>query len=46
MSVIADRTVSNAKYNKTIQATVVECIDSTIGEYKIKYQNGYWTAYS
>lgn len=46
MSVIADRTVSNAKYNKTIQATIVECIDSTIGEYKIKYQNGYWTAYS
>lgn len=46
MSVIANRAVSTAKYDKTIQATIIECIDSTIGEYKIRYQDGFWTAYS
>lgn len=43
---IAGKKIQNAQFNKTIQATVVSCLDSTIGKYKVKYQDGYWYAYS
>lgn len=42
----AEKTVSDAEYDKTILATIQYCSDATIGQYKIKYQNGYFTAYS
>lgn len=42
----AEKSVHEASYDKTILATIQYCIDSTIGQYKIKYQNGYFTAYS
>ena len=38
----AEKTVND----KTILATIQYCSDATIGQYKIKYQNGYFTAYS
>jgi len=40
------KSVQDAKYDKTILATIQYCTDATIGQYKIKYQNGYFTAYS
>ena len=43
---ISGKNVANAKYDKTILATIQTCIDASIGQYKIKYQNGYFTAYS
>ena len=42
----AEKTVNDAEYDKTILATIQYCSDATIGQYKIKYQNGYFTAYS
>lgn len=42
----AEKSVNNADYNKTILATIQYCTDASIGQYKIKYQNGYFTAYA
>lgn len=42
----AEKSVQDASYDKTILATIQFCTDATIGQYKIKYQNGYYTAYS
>ena len=42
----AEKSVHEASYDKTILATIQYCIDATIGQYKIKYQNGYFTAYA
>ena len=43
---MAEKTVSQSKITKTILATIQYCIDKTNGQYKIKYQNGYFTAYA
>lgn len=45
ISIIADQAVKEADYNKTIQATIVKCVDPTIEQYRIRYQDGYWYAY-
>jgi hypothetical protein len=45
MSIIANRAVSNANFNKTIQAVIVECKDATIEKYRVRYQDGFWEAY-
>ena len=42
----AEKSTQTAEYDKTILATIQYCSDATIGQYKIKYQNGYYTAYS
>ena len=41
----AEKSVSQGKYDKTILATIQYCVDKTNGQYRIKYQNGYYTAY-
>ncbi len=46
ISKYAEKAVQRANYDKTILATVQYCTDSSIGQYKIKYQNGYYTAYA
>jgi hypothetical protein len=46
IELIVDRAISQASYDKTIQATIVECTDSTIGKYKVKYQDSTFYAYS
>ena len=46
MSIIASQAVNNTNFDKTVQATIVSCIDATIGEYKVKYQDGTWSAFS
>lgn len=35
---IVDNAVANAGYDKTIKATIIECIDQTIGKFKVKKQ--------
>ena len=45
ISIIANQAVKQADYNKTIQATIIKCIDPTIEQYRVKYQDGYWYAY-
>lgn len=46
ISIIANQAINNANFDKTVQATIVSCLDATIGEYKVKYQDGTWTAFS
>ena len=46
ISIIAQQKVNSAKFDKTIQATIISCVDATIGKYKVRYQDGYWYAYS
>ena len=43
---IVKQAVDSAPYDKTIQATIVKCIDSTIGQYQVKYQDSKFYAYS
>lgn len=42
----AEKSIQDADYDKTILATIQYCSDATIGQYKIKYHDGYYTAYS
>lgn len=46
IEIIVNKVVDQASYDRTVQATVVKCIDQTIGEYKIQYQNSFYYAYS
>ena len=46
VTTIADKAISNAGYDKTIQATIVECTDATIGKYKVRYQDTLLYAYA
>lgn len=43
---IVNHAIADAGFDKTIQATIVNCIDETIGQYKVKYQNSTFNAYS
>lgn len=45
MSIIAKKAVSEAQFNKTIQAVIVECKDASIEKYRVRYQDGFWEAY-
>ena len=46
VSILVDQAVAAAGYNKTVQATVVSCVDASIGKYKVKYQDSYWYAFN
>lgn len=43
---IVDRSISQASFDKTIQATVVKCVDQTIGKFLVRYQDSTFYAYS
>lgn len=45
ISKTAEKTVSQSNYDRTILATIQYCMDKTSGQYRIKYQNGYYVAY-
>ena len=46
VEVIVNKEITGAKYDKTIQATIISCLDEQIGKYKIKYQGNIFIAYS
>ena len=46
VDIIVQRAMSQAEFDRTIQGTVLSCIDATIGKYKIKYQDNTFYAYS
>lgn len=46
IQVIVDSSIQKAGYDKTIQASIIECIDATIGQYKVKYQDSTFFAFS
>ena len=39
IDIIVNRAISTAGYDKTIQATIISCVDATIGRYRIRYQD-------
>ena len=46
VNILIDSKTSKLQYNKTIRGQIAEVLDASIGQYKIKYQNSYFTAYS
>ena len=46
IEMIVNKAVTSAKYDRTIRASIVECIDQSIGKYKIKYQDNLFFAYT
>ena len=46
ISKTAQKATAEGKYDRTILAKIQYCTDATLGQYKIQYQNGYYTAYS
>ena len=46
ISYIAKDVVNKADFDKTVQATIVECVDSALGKYTVKYQDATFYAYS
>lgn len=46
IELIVNNAVAKANYDRTIQATIVSCIDQTIGKFKCKYQDSSFYAYA
>lgn len=46
IELIVDKSVKEAGFDRTIQATVKSCVDQSIGKYKIKYQDSSFYAYA
>lgn len=46
IEILVDDAVNNAGYDKTIIATVKECVDADKGKYKLQYQDSTFYAYS
>ena len=46
VEILVDNKVADLQFNKTIRGKIAEVIDASIGQYKIQYQNSYFTAYS
>ena len=46
IEIIAKNEVSNANFDKTIAAEIIEQYDLTKGQYKVKYQNSTFFAFS
>ena len=46
ISVIAQHAISQADFDRTIQATILSCEDEVKGIYKIKYQDSVWRAHT
>lgn len=46
IDIIVENAISKASFDKTIQATIISCVDSAIGKYKVKYQDSTFYAYA
>ena len=46
IEMIVDKKVNTADYDKTVQGRIISCEDSTIGKYKIQYQDSIFYAYA
>lgn len=46
VDIIVDKKLSSAGFNKAIEGTVLMCEDTTLGKYKIKYQDSVFYAYA
>ena len=46
VDIIVGEAVSKLQFDKTIQGTIIECVDQSIGKYKIRYQDSHFYAYA
>ena len=46
VEIIVDKVVSQAGYDRTIQVSIVSCVDEVLGKYKVKHQDSTYFAYS
>ena len=46
VELIVDKAVSQAGYDKTVQAVVSKCVTASTGKYSVKYQGGSFYAYA
>lgn len=46
IGIVVKQALDTAQYDKTIQAVVRECVDATIGKYRVEYQDSNFYAYS
>jgi hypothetical protein len=46
VEIIVDSVISKANFDRTIKATIMSCVDSTVGQYKVKYQDNIFYAYA
>lgn len=43
---IVENAVANANFDKTVQATIISCVDEATGKYKVRYQDSSFYAYA
>lgn len=46
MEMFAENAVNKAGFDRTIQATIISCVDESIGRYKVQYQDSIFYAYA
>lgn len=46
INIISDKKISKAEFSSTIQGTIVDCKDASLGKYLVKYQDSLLEAYS
>lgn len=46
MEMFAENAVNKAGFDRTIQATIINCVDESIGRYKVQYQDSMFYAYA
>lgn len=46
IELITENAVKKAGYDRTVQATIMSCTDASTGQYKVKYQDNIFYAYS
>ena len=46
MEMFAENAINKAGFDRTIQATVMDCTDESIGQYKVRYQDSIFYAYA
>ena len=44
IDVMVERALTTAKFDKTVSASIVSCMDAATGKYKVKYQDGTYQA--
>lgn len=46
ISTMVNQSVTEAPFDTTVQASIIECVDQNAGKYKVKYQDSMFYAYS
>jgi hypothetical protein len=46
IGIISKSETKKVKFDKTIRGTIVECVDASLGKYRVQYQNSVIEAYA